>query len=610
MPVLRVENYSLTFDARTRGAPLALDGVSFEVGYRHTVALVGESGSGKSTLALAAMGLLPAHAKRLSGRIMFDDPQAGPIDVAALGAGGRGFRSLRGRRIGLVFQEPLSAFSPVHRIGPQAAETVRVHEGLGARAAKARVLALFARVGLPDPERAYLAYPFELSGGMRQRAMIATALIGHPVLLIADEPTTALDVTVQAQVLALLDGLKDEMGLSLLFITHDLGVVAAIADDVVVMRAGRVLERGPAEDVFTAARHPYFIALQDANPRLDQPQARLAAPDTQTDTGRVFTGNGGAKRSDEQGSALIAVEDVSLSYKGRNGALVPALDHVDFAVARGEALGLVGESGSGKTTLARAIMRAVRPAQGRILFHAKGERHDLWRADAKALASFRRRVAYVFQDPYAALNPRMSVREMLIEPLAVNRIGDTAMRRSRAASMLDLVGLPRSALDRFPPAFSGGQRQRLAIARALMGQPELLILDEPTSSLDVSVQAQILNMLAEIRRRLGIAMLFVSHDLAVVAHIADRVAVMRAGRIVEDGPADAVLGAPLHPYTQALLAAAPPADYAHRLDLKTAARPPEPAAWPDAFRVAPGAPARFETQARDGRTQRVLVAAA
>ncbi len=568
MPVLSFRDVTLDFAAGGE-AGRALDGVTFDVGRGRTTALVGESGSGKSSLALAAMGLLPPHA-RLSGSILLDDGRGPAADLAALDPGGRDFRRVRGGRIGLVFQEPLSAFSPVHTVGSQIAEAARAHENVGRAAARARAVEILRLTGFADPERGFDAYPFELSGGLRQRAMIAAALAARPTVLIADEPTTALDVTVQAQVLALLDRLKGELGLSILFITHDLGIVASIADDLVVLYRGRVMERGSADDVFGRARHPYFQALKGANPSLARRQQRLAVIGGEPDgeAAARYAEAPARRRGETAGAPLIAVEAVSKTFPARRGAApVPALDTVSLAIARGESVGLVGESGSGKSTLAKVLMRLVTPDAGRTVFHARGTAHDIHALSGADLGRYRRRVAYVFQDPYAALNPRMSVRDALTEPFAIHGVADRHGRDVRARELIDLVGLPRSALDRYPPAFSGGQRQRIAIARALAMRPELLILDEPTSALDVSVQAQILNLLADLRRALGFAYLFISHDLAVVEHIAERVAVMRRGRIVEEAPAERLFHAARHPYTQALIAAAPEADRAARLDL-------------------------------------------
>jgi peptide/nickel transport system ATP-binding protein len=574
MPALSFRDVTLDF-ATSAGPLRALDGVSFDVGRGRTVALVGESGSGKSTLALAAMGLLPRHAK-LGGSIILDDGKGPAIDLARLKPDSGAFRLIRGGRIGLVFQEPLSAFSPVHTVGRQISEAAIAHEDITKAAARARAVEILRLTGFRDPERGYDAYPFELSGGLRQRAMIAVALAARPPVLIADEPTTALDVTVQAQILALLERLKGELGLSILFVTHDLGVVAAIADDLVVLYRGRVMERGPADAVFEASRHPYFQALKGANPGLRRKQERLTVIGGEDDAGNAAAYAAAPSRhrdSVDAGAPLIEAQDVSKAFGVRrgSGAGALALDHVSLAIARGESVGLVGESGSGKSTLAKVFMRAVIPDSGKVIFHLKGQPRDVAALAGDDLGRFRRRVVYVFQDPYAALNPRMTVRDTIVEPFAIHNLADSRGRDARARELIDLVGLPRAALDRYPPSFSGGQRQRIAIARALALKPELLILDEPTSALDVSVQAQILNLLGDLRRELGFAYLFISHDLAVVEHVAERVAVMRLGRIVEEAPAKRLFESAVHPYTRALIAAAPEADRKARLDFAAVA---------------------------------------
>ncbi|MGF1552664.1 MAG: dipeptide ABC transporter ATP-binding protein [Paracoccaceae bacterium] len=563
--LLSVEGLTVRFGARA-GEGVVIDDASFSVAEGETLALVGESGSGKTLTGKALMGLLPPGAVVGGGcaPMRFED---GTRDLLAMSSSA--LRRRRGTEIAMIFQEPLSAFSALHTTGRQIAEVLRVH-GASRSEAREATLATLAEVGCPDAERVWRAYPFELSGGLRQRAMIAMAIVGRPRLVIADEPTTALDVTTQAVVLSLLKRLAHERGLSVLLVTHDLGVVANVADRVAVMRRGRIVERGPVDAVIGAPRHAYTRRLIEAAP---------AVPE------RCASHRG--RRDDP----ILSVEGLSKTYPprrttfGRRGAATVALADVSLDLERGETLAVVGESGSGKSTVAKLVLRAEAPDPGAsVRFAPKGgERWDVLALDGEGLRRFRRHAQMVFQDPFGALSPRMPVQDILTEPLEIHDVGTHAERRDRAAHLMERVGLSRHQLGRFPNAFSGGQRQRVAIARALALEPELLVCDEPTSALDVSVQADVLRLLDELKRDLGLTYLFISHDLAVVARLADRVMVMRRGRVVEQGSAEAIFHDPRHPYTRALIAASPAPE--HRLDLRLVAEGAgEPERWPEPYR--------------------------
>ncbi|RMH51497.1 MAG: ABC transporter ATP-binding protein [Alphaproteobacteria bacterium] len=567
-PLLSVEGLTVSFGP---GLEVVRE-VDLALRPGETLAIVGESGSGKTMIGKAIMRILPRGARVTVGRVTLRNPDGGRAELTTLPE--RHMRAIRGGRIAMIFQEPMSSLSPLHRIGSQVAEVMWLHRRMAGAQARRHCLELFAEVGFPDPERAWAAYPFELSGGLRQRAMIAMAMAGRPELLIADEPTTALDVTTQAQVLDLMKRLQAGHGMAMILITHDLGVVANMADTVLVMRRGRVVESGPMAEVLAHPGHGYTRALIDAAPEI---------PERLPDAG------------DPAGDPVLWARGLSKTYAGRQGLFggrtrpVAAVRDVAIAVGRGETLALVGESGSGKSTVARLLLRAEDPDPGaEIVFRGRdGRRIEVAAMDRAALKEFRRKVQIVFQDPYAALSPRMSVLDILTEPLRIHGIGDRDEQRARAAELMQLVGLSPDHLGRFPHAFSGGQRQRISIARALALNPELLICDEPTSALDVSVQAQVLDLLRDLRAGMGLSYLFISHDLAVVAELADRVAVMRAGRIVEQAPAAQLFANPRHPYTMALIAASPEPDPGRRLDLAAVARgagPPE--SWPEPFRYA------------------------
>ncbi|MEO0938270.1 MAG: ABC transporter ATP-binding protein [Pseudomonadota bacterium] len=563
-------------------APPVVSGVSFKVQPGETLALVGESGSGKTLTCRSVLRILPGSAQLRSGKVIFN--RGGHVqDLLSLPP--RQMRAVRGNRISMIFQEPMRSLSPLHRIGAQVSEVLSLHRDMSRAEAKGAVLATFEQVGFPDPERAFRAYPFELSGGMRQRAMIAMAMVAKPDLLIADEPTTALDVTTQAQVLGLMKDLQAQTGMAMILVTHDLGVVANMAEKVVVMHKGRVMEAGPAEAVLTAPAHGYTKKLFAAAPMIPQ----VARPVTKL----------------PQADLILQLRGVNKTYRTRGQGLRPGKDvraciDINLDLPRGRTLAIVGESGSGKTTCARIALGAEPADPGsQVLFRGKGAQvstpvHAMDRAQRIA---FQRDAQMVFQDPYSSLSPRMRIGEALTEPLEIHGLGSRAERRDKAAEMLRWVGLSPDMLSRYPHAFSGGQRQRLSIARALTLDPQLLVCDEPTSALDVSVQEQILSLLEDIQRGMGLSYLFISHDLAVVSRIADEVAVMRQGVVVEQAPPDTLFYNPRHPYTQALIAAQPEPDIARPIDLATVAKGAgSPASWPDAYRFEEGdaAPALVE----------------
>jgi peptide/nickel transport system ATP-binding protein len=561
-PLLDVEGLTVAF-----GPLRVVDGVSFAVRRGETLAVVGESGSGKTLTGRALLGILPRGATVGAGRATLSDDD-GPTEL--LGLPERAMRAVRGDRVAMIFQEPMSSLSPLHTVGAQVMEGLTLHSALRGSAAKARCLETFEEVGFPDPERAFAAYPFELSGGLRQRAMIAMAMVCRPSLMIADEPTTALDVTTQATVLDLIRRLQGETGMGVMLITHDLGVVANVADSVAVLRKGRLVESGPVSAVIGNPGHAYTRRLIDAAPIAPICLAE-AAP-----------GN----------DPIVTIRNLSKTYPGRAlgyGRTAPpvrAVSDVALTLERGRTLAVVGESGSGKSTVAKLLLRAEDPDPGaEILFRGRdGREEDVSLLTGSALKRFRRRAQMVFQDPFAALSPRMNLRDILTEPLRVHGVGTPAEQRERAASLMERVGLSADHLQRYPHAFSGGQRQRIAIARALALDPELLVCDEPTSALDVSVQAQVLDLLREVQSDLGLSYFFISHDLAVVATLADRVAVMRRGRIVEAGTTARLFADPIHPYTRALLAASPEPDLDRKLDLRLVAQGAgEPETWPEPF---------------------------
>jgi peptide/nickel transport system ATP-binding protein len=603
-PLLEVRDLAIAFDA-DEGRVEAVKGVSFDVPMNGTVALVGESGSGKTVVSQAVLGILPANGHITKGAILLNDPanQGTAIDLVPLPVDGAERRRIRGGRISIIFQEPMSSLSPLHTIGDQIGEALIVHHNVGRREARARTLDMLHKVGFPQPEHAIDHYTFELSGGLRQRAMIAMALICRPALLIADEPTTALDVTIQAQILKLMKDLQAEFGMAILFITHDLGVVANVADEVVVMFRGRIVERGAARELIEHPQHPYLKALLHAVPRLHMdPNERLVAL-REVQVGHDLTlGRATPPPDTPLNAPLLAVERLRKAYHGRRVGwlsserrLIMAVDDVSFAIERGESLAIVGESGCGKTTVSKMIMRGVTADSGRVTWHDEDGPVDVLGLGEDQLQDFRRKLQYMFQDPFGSLNPRMTVKDIVAEPLVIHGIGTPEERTERVRALLHAVGLDTRHMRRYPHSFSGGQRQRIGIARALALEPRLLICDEPVSALDVSVQAQVLNLLKDLQEELGLTYLFISHNLAVVRYVARRIGVMCAGRMVELAPTEELFGHPRHPYTKALLAAVPEPDYAHPLDLTAlmAGRASDPTAWPSPFRATAATP-RFD----------------
>jgi len=576
------------------GTVKAVDGVSFRIPAGRTVALVGESGSGKSVVAQSIMSILPRIARIESGEIILRDPEAKrEVDISRLDPAGRTMQDIRGGRISIIFQEPMTALSPLHTIGNQIGEALALHRPeIDKAGRKEAVIEMLRRVGFPDPVKAEHTYPFELSGGLRQRAMIAMALVCRPALLIADEPTTALDVTIQAQILQLIQNLQAEFDMAVLLITHDLGVVANMADEVVVLHRGRVMESGTVSDIFRDARHPYLRALLRAVPRFNMAPGERLTPirEVQVSADSLIT----AEKRNASSGTLLQVRNLTKRYTIRKRSFLGAqsagdflaVDDVSFDVQAGECVGLVGESGCGKTTTARMILRSVTPNAGTIHFKDR----DVLALKGEQLFEYRNQVQFVFQDPFSSLNPRMTAYDIVSEPLVIHGVGDADERFARVKELMGLVGLDVRHLRRYPHSFSGGQRQRIGIARALALGPELLICDEPVSALDVSVQAQVLNLLVDLRKALGLAYLFISHNLAVVNYVADRIAVMCAGRIVELAPSAELFRNPVHPYTRALLAAVPAPDLGRKLDFDALmeGKASDPAAWPSEFRIAGG----------------------
>ena len=599
-PVLSVRGLTVTFVGSGRKVP-AVRGLDFDVFAGEVLGIVGESGSGKSVTALAATGLLPDTAA-MTGTIRLGDVEVTTADRETL-------RLMRGHDVGMIFQDPTTTLNPVLPIGRQVIEGQVKLGAVPAGQARARAVAALREVDIPDPEGRVTQFPHQFSGGMRQRAVIAMAMAGRPKLIIADEPTTALDVTVQAQVLAVLARRQAESGAAVMLITHDLGVIAETAHRVAVMYAGRIVETGAVRDIFKRPRHPYTVALLESLPRLDggaarlvpipgqppspaslpsgcafRPRCRIAvARCAEEDPALRDLGDGQAAAChfagevsaapamaaetahiapEAVGEALLTVENLQVHFPIRAGIFrrhvgtVRAVDGVSLTVRAGETVGLVGESGCGKTTTGRAILGLIRATSGSVRFGGE----EITRLPPDGLRRMRRHMQYVFQDPYSSLNPIRTAGEIVAEPLRIHGLYDTEGGERRVAELFDLVGLSPAMAGRYPREFSGGQRQRIGIARALALKPRLLILDEPVAALDVSIQAQIVNLLKDLQRELGLAYLFIAHDLSVVRHISDRVAVMYLGRIVEESTTAALYGQPVHPYTQSLLSAVPVPD--------------------------------------------------
>ena len=590
-----------------RGVVKAVDDVSFCIEPGHTLGVVGESGSGKSVTSLTIMRLLAATAQVHSGTISFLGQ-----DLVRLPE--KEMRKIRGAEISMIFQEPMSSLNPVHKVGNQVVEAIRHHQRVNKTEARKRTIRLFEEVGIPDPESRLDYYPHQMSGGQKQRVMIAMALSCNPSLLIADEPTTALDVTIQKQILDLIRELRDQRRMAVLFITHDLGVIAEIADHVIVMYQGRVMEQGNVLDLYENPQHPYTRGLLACRPRLDSPYKRLPTVSdymhtleqsdgeieitekTMTDERMDYFRNQGRGRLlhpetqlkelgfeetpdsygreavsvDDGQTPLVSVRDLEVHFPVRQGVLmrtagyVKAVDGITFDIYRGQTLGLVGESGCGKTTTGRALLKLVRATSGTMHFDGT----DIGLVSRQELRQLRNRMQIIFQDPYGSMNPRMTVQATLCEPMALHGIGSSRRDRiDRAAELLEEVGLLHEHLGRYPHEFSGGQRQRICIARALAVEPEFIVCDESVSALDVSVQAQVLNLLNDLQERRGLTYIFISHDLSVVKFMADMMAVMKDGRIVEFGPSEAIYRNPGQKYTRELIEATPRDDLDHIREL-------------------------------------------
>ena len=550
--LLSVQNLRIGFRLDRDTLFEAVKGISFDIPMNSTVALVGESGSGKTVSAMSIMGLLPAESRVIApeSAILYGANNLLRVDAAAL-------RAIRGKEISMIFQEPMSSLNPVLRVGDQIVEVLTLHLGLSRQQALRRARELLQEVGIAEPERRINAYPHELSGGQQQRVMIAIAIACEPRLLIADEPTTSLDVTIQRQVLDLIATLQRKRRMAVLFITHDLDVVGEIADYVVVMQDGQIKESGAAAQIFAAPQHPYTKALMACRPRVDRRPLRLPVIED------FLNGNGDSRIERQRGVTeadpiILEAKGVSKDFMVRSGVFgrrpFRAVNDVSFRLPKGKTLGLVGESGSGKSTLGLTLMRLHTATAGQVWLDGK----NILALTNAEFQIYRRRIQIIFQNPFASLNPRFHVGKILTEPMQIHRIGANEQQRVQMAlSLLDKVGMPAAAMRKYPHEFSGGQRQRIAIARCLTMQPDVLICDESVSALDVSIQAQVLNLLQDLQDEFGMSYLFISHDLAVVKYISDFILVMQDGNVVERANSDEIYRNPQHPYTQQLLAAVP-----------------------------------------------------
>ncbi|MEP1198513.1 dipeptide ABC transporter ATP-binding protein [Tateyamaria sp.] len=563
-PIADIQELRVAFQTKD-GPVLGVEDVSFSINAGETVCVVGESGSGKSVSSLSLMRLVEFGGGEIAGgRLIFNRKDADPIDLAD--AEQELMRTIRGNEIGMIFQEPMTALNPVFTVGRQLTEGLRLHRGMSKSEAEARALELMNQVRIPEPERRLKQYPHELSGGMRQRVVIAMALACKPRLLIADEPTTALDVTIQAEILALMDRLKRETGTAVMFITHDMAVVAQMADRVVVMFRGNKVEEGTVEEIFENPQHPYTKALLAAVPKLGEMRGK-AAPEPMKLMGRDQAEIKPIPGTDEP---LLKVQNLTTRFPVRGGffrrlvANVHAVEDLSFTINKGQTLSLVGESGCGKSSAGRSILRLVEPQSGEVVLDGK----DIMALNDRDLRTARLDMQMIFQDPFASLNPQMQLADQVAEPMQNFSMFKGEEGRKRVEMLFDRVELPRSFMRRFPHELSGGQRQRVAIARALALNPKLIIADEAVSALDVSVQAQVLNLMMELQAELGLSFLFISHDMAVVERVSHHVGVMYLGRIVEMGPRARVFENPQHPYTQALMKAVPIADPRQRKDEK------------------------------------------
>ncbi|MBA4784554.1 MAG: ABC transporter ATP-binding protein [Rhizobiales bacterium] len=560
-PVLSVRDLTTSFRVEDEWRSVVRK-ISFDVAPRETVAIVGESGSGKSVTSLSIMRLLPKGSSRIEGSVKLMGRELLTLPDEQM-------RQVRGNEISMIFQEPMTSLNPIFPIGKQIAEALTVHQDISKAEARAEVVRLLEKVRIPNAKSRFDEYPHQFSGGMRQRVMIAMALASKPKLLIADEPTTALDVTIQGQILDLIKTLQDEEGMSVLFITHDMGVVAEVADRTIVMYRGEGVESGPTEEIFHRGRHPYTRALLSAVPRLGSMGDRklpLRFPSIDIGTGEQFELQDVTDTVAKGKTPILDVRDLTTRFDihtgllGRKSGAVHAVEKVSFQVFEGETLALVGESGCGKSTTGRSVTRLINPTSGNVTIDG----YDVMQLDKTSLRAMRRSIQMVFQDPFASLNPRMSIGSAVMEPYLEHKLGTKNQAREKAADLLVKVGLSPDMMRRFPHEFSGGQRQRIAIARALMLDPKVIVADEAVSALDVSIKAQVCNLLLDLQQSLKLAYLFISHDMAVVERVSHRVAVMYLGEIVEIGPRAAVFENPQHPYTKKLMAAVPIPDPSRR----------------------------------------------